>query len=38
MADLLLNVDAQETYRVQELHLPLYHQLCMRLEARFFKD
>lgn len=38
MADLLLNVEAQETYRVQELHLPLYHQLCMRLEASFFKD
>lgn len=35
-ADLLLNVDETETWRVQEKHLPLYHQLCLRVEARMF--
>ena len=34
LADILLNVDETETYKVQEKHLPLYHQLCMRVEAR----
>ena len=37
-ADVLLNVDETETYRVQEKHLPLYHQLCMRVEAALFGD
>jgi len=37
-ADVLLNVDETETYRVQEKHLPLYHQLCMRVEAAMFGD
>ena len=36
LADILLNVDETETYKVQEKHLPLYHQLCMRVEARIF--
>ncbi len=36
LSDILLNVPARETYQVQELHLPLYHQLCMRVEAAFF--
>ena len=37
-ADVLLNVDETETYRIQEKHLPLYHQLCMRVEAAMFGD
>lgn len=37
IADLLLAVDETETYRVQEKHLPLYHQLCLRLEAAFWE-
>lgn len=36
--DILLNVDADETYRVQELHLPLYHALCAAVEAHFFPE
>ena len=35
-ADCLLNVPEKETYKVQEMHLPLYHALCVRLEDRFF--
>lgn len=35
-ADLLLNVPETETYRVQEMHLPLYHRLCILIEAALF--
>ena len=34
--DLPLSVPERETYRVQELHLALYHQLCLMVEAHFF--
>lgn len=36
LADVALCVPERETYRVQELHLPLYHALCAMLESRFF--
>ena len=36
--DLLLNVPETETYRIQELHLPLYHQLCIQIEQAFFPE
>ncbi len=36
MVDVALAVPERETYRVQELHLALYHRLCLMLEARFF--
>lgn len=36
MADVCIRVPGQETYQVQELHLPVYHTLCMMLEERFF--
>jgi len=35
-ADILLNVPVTETYRVQELHLPLYHALCAEVEDAMF--
>jgi len=34
--DISIAVPERETYRVQELHEALYHQLCLMLEARFF--
>jgi D-sedoheptulose 7-phosphate isomerase len=34
--DIALCVPERETYRVQELHLALYHRLCLMLEAHFF--
>ncbi|NLC82029.1 MAG: SIS domain-containing protein [Lentisphaerae bacterium] len=34
--DLLFKVPETETYRVQELHLPLYHALCAQVEAVCF--
>ena len=36
LCDVLLDVDAVETYLVQERHLPLYHRLCMRIEQEMF--
>lgn len=36
LCDVLLSVPDTETYRVQELHLPVYHAICLELEARFF--
>ena len=35
-ADAAIIVLEQETYKIQELHLPLYHTLCLMLEAFFF--
>ncbi len=37
LCDILLNVPETETYKVQELHLPLYHQICARVEATLFE-
>ena len=36
LSDSLLAVPESETYKVQELHLPLYHALCLALENEFF--
>ncbi len=36
-ADASIVVPEQETYRIQELHLPIYHTLCLMLEARFYE-
>ena len=37
-ADVAIRVPATETYQVQELHLPVYHCLCLMLEERFFGE
>ena len=37
IADLAIHVDSTETYRVQELHLPVYHWLCAEVEEYFFE-
>jgi D-sedoheptulose 7-phosphate isomerase len=36
LADISIQVPLTETYLIQELHLPIYHCLCMMLEERFF--
>ena len=36
MADITVNVPERETFKVQELHLPVYHYLCAAVEAHFF--
>lgn len=35
-ADEMISVNESETYKVQELHLPVYHCLCLMLENYFF--
>jgi D-sedoheptulose 7-phosphate isomerase len=35
-ADVCIRVPETETYKIQELHLPVYHCLCMMLEEKFF--
>ena len=37
MADVLIAVDEHETYKVQELHLPIYHCLCLMVEEEMFR-
>lgn len=38
IADVSIKVPETETYRVQELHLPVYHCLCLMLEDSFFGE
>jgi len=38
LADVSIIVPQTETYKIQELHLPVYHALCLEIEAHFFKD
>ena len=36
IADVCICVPEKETFKVQELHLPVYHYLCAEVENRFF--
>ena len=36
VSDVAIRVQDTETYKIQELHLPVYHCLCLMLEDRFF--
>ncbi len=36
ISDIYIRVPQTETYKIQELHLPIYHCLCLMLEERFF--
>lgn len=35
-ADCVIKVPETETYKIQELHLPVYHYLCLETEKRLF--
>lgn len=35
-ADVCIRIPETETYKIQELHIPVYHCLCLMLEDRFF--
>ena len=37
LCDCCIQVPETETFKVQELHLPVYHCICAVLEAEFFK-
>lgn len=36
LSDVLINVPVDETYIIQEYHLPVYHALCLALENEFY--
>ena len=38
LCDVTVKVPETETYKIQELHLPVYHYLCAETEKAFFKD
>lgn len=38
LTDICICVPEEETYKVQELHLPVYHHLCAQVEAHFFPE
>lgn len=38
IADISIVVPEHETYKIQELHLPVYHALCMEIEEHFWKE
>jgi len=38
LCDVAICVPGTQTFRIQELHLPVYHALCAMLEAEFFPN
>ena len=36
VADVAIRVPETETFMIQELHLPVYHCLCLMLEEQFY--
>lgn len=36
LAECCIKIPETETYKVQELHLPVYHALCLQLEEEFY--
>lgn len=38
IADVCIRVPETETYKIQELHLPVYHCLCLMLETHYFGE
>ncbi|WP_196603701.1 D-sedoheptulose-7-phosphate isomerase [Pectinatus haikarae] len=36
VTDILINVPETETYKIQELHLPIYHTICLAIESEFY--
>ncbi len=38
VCDISVVVDEEETFKIQELHLPIYHTMCATVEEYFFKS
>lgn len=38
ISDICINVPETETFKVQELHLPVYHYICAAVEDHFFNS
>lgn len=37
ISDIIIHAGHNDTYRIQELHLPIYHYICATVEHHFFK-
>ncbi len=37
ICDITIKTPETETYKIQELHLPIYHYICAKLEREFFE-
>ena len=37
LCDVVIKVPETETYKIQELHLPVYHAICAQVEENFFE-
>lgn len=37
-SDININVDEKETFKIQEYHLPIYHNICLALETELFGE
>ena len=37
ISNIVIHADHTDTYRIQELHLPIYHYICATVEDYFFK-
>lgn len=38
LCDISVVVPEDETFKIQELHLPVYHVICALVEQEFFKE
>jgi len=38
LSDININVDEKETFKIQEYHLPIYHNICLALENELFGE
>ena len=38
ICDISIVAPENETFKIQELHLPIYHALCLQIEEQFFKE
>ncbi len=38
ICDVSIVVPENETFKIQELHLPIYHALCLQIEEHFWKE
>ena len=36
LCETVIHVPEEETYKIQELHLPIYHAICLAIETEFF--
>lgn len=36
LCDILIKAPADDTYRIQEYHLPIYHHICMEIERKLY--